>query len=72
MESTQKREDGGLSELIQARQEALNTLLRIRLENHSNRALADAIRRAQRAADALLKASLEYQNETLRQSRRAS
>jgi uncharacterized protein YaaN involved in tellurite resistance len=72
MESTQKREDGGLSDLIQARQEALNTLLRIRLENHSNRALADAIRRAQRAADALLKASLEYQNETLRQSRRAS
>lgn len=72
MDSTQKREDGGLSELIQARQEALNTLLRIRLENHSNRALADAIRRAQRAADALLKASLEYQNETLRQSRRAS
>ena len=72
MESTQKREDGGLSELIQARQEALNTLLRIRLENHSNRALADAIRRAQRAADALLKASLEYQNETLRQTRRAS
>ena len=72
MESTKKREDGGLSELIQARQEALNTLLRIRLENHSNRALADAIRRAQRAADALLKASLEYQNETLRQSRRAS
>ena len=72
MESTQKREDGGLSELIQARQEALNTLLRIRLEDHSNRAVADAIRRAQRAADALLKASLEYQNETLRQSRRAS
>ena len=72
MESTQKREDGGLSELIQARQEALNTLLRIRLENHSNRAVADAIRRAQRAADALLKASLEYQNETLRRSGRAS
>jgi hypothetical protein len=72
MESTKKREDGGLSELIQARQEALNTLLRIRLENHSNRAVADANRRAQRAADALLKASLEYQNETLRQSSRAS
>jgi hypothetical protein len=72
MESTRRREDGGLSELIQARQEALNALLRTRLEGQPNRVVADAVKRAQRAADALLKASLEYQAEDRRSRRRAS
>ena len=47
MESTKEREDGGISELIQARQEALNMLLVARLEGQSNRVVADAVRRAQ-------------------------
>jgi|GraSoiStandDraft_47_1057283.scaffolds.fasta_scaffold1048599_2 vacuolar-type H+-ATPase subunit H len=71
MESTKEREDGGISELIQARQEALNMLLVARLEGQSNRVVADAVRRAQRAADELLKARLQ-QAENRTENRRAS
>jgi hypothetical protein len=71
MESTTEREDGGISELIQARQEALNMLLVARLEGQSNRVVADAVRRAQRAADELLKARLQ-QAENHTENRRAS
>ena len=71
MESTKEREDGGISELIKARQEALNMLLVARLEGQSNRVVADAVRRAQRAADELLKARLQ-QAENRTENRRAS
>jgi hypothetical protein len=72
MESTKEREDGGISELIQARQDALNMLLVARLEGQSNRVVADAVRRAQRAADELLKARLQQQTENHTENRRAS
>ena len=52
------KRDEKLSDLRRARQEALDALLRMRLEGKSGRALAKATRRAQRAVDALLAARL--------------
>ena len=57
MESTKEREDGGISELIQARQEALNMLLVARLEGQSNRVVADAVRRGVGALKAGLRSN---------------
>ena len=50
-----------LSELRRAHQEALNAVLRMRLEGRNGEALATAIQRAQRAADLLFAARLDYE-----------
>lgn len=56
--SISKQRDRKLSDLRRARQDALNALLRTRLEGKSGRALTEATHRAQRALDALLAARL--------------
>jgi hypothetical protein len=56
--TTEEKRERKLSELRRDRQEALDTLLRVRLEGKSGRALAAATHRAQRALDALLAARL--------------
>jgi uncharacterized membrane protein len=48
-----------ISQLQQAHQEALNALLKMRLEGLNGRELASAIERAQRAANTLFAARLD-------------
>ena len=50
-----------LSELRRAHQEALNALLRVRLEGRNGAALASAIQSAQRASDLLFAARLDHE-----------
>jgi hypothetical protein len=50
-----------LSELRRAHQEALNALLRMRLEDRNGEALATAMQHAQRAADLLFAARLDHE-----------
>jgi hypothetical protein len=50
-----------LSELRRAHQDALNALLRMRLEGRNGQALASAGERAQRAADLLFAARLDFE-----------
>ena len=57
--NSEKKRERELSELRRDRQEALDALLRLRLEGKSGRTLANATHRAQRALDALLAARLK-------------
>jgi hypothetical protein len=50
-----------LAELRQAHQEALNALLRMRLEGRDGQALANAVERVQRASDLLFAARLDHE-----------
>ena len=50
-----------LSELRRAHQEALNAVLRMRLEGLNGQALASATQHAQRAADLLFAARLDHE-----------
>ena len=50
-----------LSELRRAHQEALNALLRMRLEGGNAQTLASAVERTQRAADLLFAARLDHE-----------
>jgi Arc/MetJ family transcription regulator len=50
-----------LSELKRAHQDALDALLRMRLEGRNGQALASAAERAQRAADVLFAARLDHE-----------
>jgi hypothetical protein len=60
-------ERGAISQLRQAHQEALNALLKMRLEGQNGLELSGAIERVQRAANTLLAARLD-QEETRRGS----
>jgi hypothetical protein len=57
--NSEKNLERKLSDLRRDRQDALDALLRVRLEGKSGRALANARNRAQRALDALLAARLK-------------
>lgn len=50
-----------LAELRQAHQQALNALLRMRLEGGDGQALAGAVQRVQQAADELFAARLDHE-----------
>jgi hypothetical protein len=50
-----------ISELRRAHQEALNAVLRMRLEGRNGQALASATQHAQRAADLLFAARLDHE-----------
>jgi hypothetical protein len=61
-------EDRGarLSELKGAHQEALNALLRVRLEGRNGAALTSAVQSAQRATDLLFAARLDHEESPAR------